>query len=127
MKLDPYPYFSRVPKDQTKTEARSDPAENRIQVRPKHRAPNLKLYFCIPMYLGGRLYVLGGEEGLDRHHDTIEEHIILYLYIISNRWLGLTGYKNFNVKIERIFNGKNQIILKVKDSDYSESKKKKYN
>ena len=79
------------------------------------------------MYLGGRLYVLGGEEGLDRHHDTIEEHIILYLYIISNWWLVLTGYKNFNVKIERIFNEKNQIILKVKDSDYSESKKKKYN
>ena len=42
----------------------------------------------------------------------------------------LPGYKNFNVKIERIFNEKNRIILKVKDSDYSKSTikpTKKYN
>ena len=35
--------------------------------------------------------------------------------IISNWWLVLTGYKNFNVKIERILNEKIQIILKVQN------------
>ena len=38
--------------------------------------PNIKtdktiLYMCF-VRVGGRMYVLGGEEGLDRHHDTIE-------------------------------------------------------
>ena len=33
----------------------------------------------------------------------------------------ITGYKNFNVKIKRIFNEKNQIILKVQKNNQQKS------